>query len=171
MILTLKKQFVLFLERILRVLAFICCSLVSSYLFAESTLPVGCQAVAVQGEAVTLKSKKNKLVFIHNLTNTDLWITHPVTNPSAGAGWTSRLQAGNWSALAVDKPPFILNCIESRPGHEQQVPCEGAIAVCQWSGIKAPDTMQGTFWVGEDKTLDALTAAVGARGFVLPAVK
>lgn len=155
----------------MRLLASFFFLLLSSNIFAESTLPVGCQAVTVQGESVTLKSKKNKLVFIHNLTSSDLWITHPVTEPSASAGWTSRLQPGNWSALAVEKPPFILNCIESRPGHEQQVPCEGAIAVCQWRGVKVPGIEQGTFWAGEDKSLSALTAAIGARGFVLPVAK
>jgi hypothetical protein len=155
----------------MRVIVSFCIVLISSCLFAESTLPVGCQPVAVQGEAVTLKAKKNKLVFIHNLTKFDLWITHPVTEPSASAGWASRLQADNWSALAVDKPSFILNCIESKPGHEQQVPCEGTIAVCQWRGAKMPGNEKGTFWAAEDKSLSALTAAIGARGFVLPIAK
>ncbi len=155
----------------MRVLSSFGLLLISSLLFAESTLPDGCQAIAVQGESVTIKSKKSKLVFIHNLTSADLWITHPVTNPGASAGWTTRLQAGNWSALAVDKPPFELTCIESRPGHEQQVPCEGAIAVCQWKGVKIPSGSEGTFWAGEDMSLAALTAAIGGRGFVLPVPK
>ncbi|RUR20705.1 hypothetical protein ELY21_01070 [Legionella sp. km535] len=155
----------------MRIVFSLCLLFVSACLWAESTLPDGCQAVAVQGESVTLKSKSSKLVFIHNLTSADLWITHPVTNPGASAGWTTRLQAGNWSALAVDKPPFELNCIESRPGHEQQVPCEGAIAVCQWKGVKIPSGSEGTFWVSEDMSLNALTAAVGGRGFKLPVAK
>lgn len=156
----------------MRVLISFCFLLVSSLVLAESTLPAGCQGIAVQGEAVTLKSKKSKLVFIHNLTNTDLWITHPVTNPGASAGWTSRIQAGNWSALTVDKPSFVLNCIESRPGHEQQIPCEGSIAVCQWKGAKIPNAdKNGTFWAAEDMSLQGLTAAVSARGFVVPVAK
>jgi len=153
------------------ILTSLCFLLMTSYVFAESILPVGCQAVAVQGESVTIKAKNSKLVFIHNLATTDLWITHPVTNPSASGGWTSRLQAGNWSALAVDKGPFALNCIESRPGHEQQIPCEGAIAVCQWKGVKMPAKNQSTFWAGEDMSLSALTAAIGSRGFVVPVAK
>lgn len=155
----------------MRILTSICLLLCSGLVLAESTLPEGCQAVMVQGESVTLKSKLNKLVFIHNLSDNDLWITHPVTNPGASAGWTSRIQAGHWSALAVDKPPFELNCIESKPGHEQQVPCEGVIAVCQWQLVKAPIGSQGTYWAAEDMSLSALTAAVGARGFVLPVAK
>ncbi|MBI2785550.1 MAG: hypothetical protein HYX60_04265 [Legionella longbeachae] len=155
----------------MRILVFFCFSLLSFYAVAESTLPKGCQPVTVQGEAVTLKAKAKSLVYIHNLTSVDLWITHPVTNPGASAGWTTRLQGEKWSALALKKGPFILNCIESRPGHEQQVPCEGTIAVCTWKGkgVKIPANKQNsTFWVAEDMSLAALNAAVGARGFVIP---
>lgn len=156
----------------MRVFAFLGCLLVSLGVAAESTLPVGCQAVPVQGEQVTLQGKKSNLYFIHNLTSADLWITHPLTNPSASAGWTTRIQGGNWSALALKKGPFALNCIESRPGHEQQVPCEGQIAVCKWKGVKISKKDQGsTFWVAEDMSVSALTAAVGARGFVIPVPK
>ncbi|WP_115709439.1 hypothetical protein [Legionella sainthelensi] len=158
----------------MRVFVFVYCFLLSFYAAAESTLPSGCQAVTVQGESVTLNTKTNGLFFIHNLTATDLWITHPVTNPSASAGWTTRLKAGNWSALTLKKGPFILNCIESKPGHEQQAPCEGAIAVCQWKakGVKIPaKAKKTTFWVAEDMSLSGVTAAVGARGFVIPVAK
>lgn len=156
----------------MRIVAFLSFLLLSFCAAAESTLPAGCQAVAVQGESVTLQAKNSSLVFIHNLTSSDLWITHPVTNPGASAGWTTRLQGGNWSALALNKGPFALNCIESKPGHEQQAPCKGLIAVCKWKGVKIPDSDKGsTFWAAEDMSLSALTAAVGARGFVIPVAK
>ncbi len=158
----------------MRVYALLSCLLVSFYAVAESTLPAGCQAKTVQGESVTLKTKEAGLFFIHNLTKSDLWITHPLTNPGASAGWTTRLQAGNWSALALNKGAFIVNCVESRPGHEQQMPCEGSIAVCQWNakGVKIPaNAKKTTFWAAEDMSLSGLTAAVGARGFVLPPAK
>lgn len=156
----------------MRVLLAVLSALMSALVCAENTLPVGCQAIRVQGEAVTIKAKHDKLIYIHNLASNDLWITHPVTNPSASAGWSSRLQAGNWSALALDKGPFELNCIESKPGHEQQIPCEGSIVLCQWKGAKFPKSEDpSTFWVAEDMTLAALTAAVGGRGFVLPEPK
>ncbi len=145
--------------------------ILSASVLAESTAPVGCQPIAFKGESVTIQAKKNKLVFINNLSKSDLWITHPVTDPSASAGWTTRLQAGNWSALAVNQGPFVLNCIESKPGHEQQVQCEGAISACQFKDVKSPADGQSTFWVAEDMALPALTTAVGGRGFVLPVAK
>jgi len=152
----------------MRVIAFFCCIVLSSYAVAESTLPTGCQPVTVQGDAVTLQAKKSSLIFVHNITANDLWITHPVTEPSANAGWTTKLQSEGWSALALEKGPFVLNCIESRPGHEQEVPCEGTIAVCKWKKAKIPESAKGTFWASENMSLEALTAAVGAKGFVLP---
>lgn len=138
---------------------------------AESIFPEGCQAVAVQGEGVTIKVKKNKMVFIHNLTQSDLWLTHPIARSTDNPGWTSRVKSGNWSALALLNGPFTLNCIESRPGHEQQIPCEGAIAVCQWKTVKFPVNPEPTYWAAEDMSLAALTASIGGKGYVLPSKK
>lgn len=155
----------------MKVLVSICCFIFCFEAFAESTFPVGCYPLPIKGELVTLKSKKSKLFFIHNLTNADLWITHPVSNEGVSAGWTSRLQADNWSALTVEKSPFTLSCIESKPGHEQQIACEGAIAVCQWKDIKGSAEPKGSYWVSEDMSLASLGAAVGNRGFNLPQPK
>ncbi|MFJ1268527.1 hypothetical protein ACD661_08175 [Legionella lytica] len=143
-------------------------ALSSSVSAAESKLPVGCQPVMVQGNTVTIQADKKALVFIHNITAIDMWVTHPVQNPGASAGWTSRLEGGKWAALSLEKGPFALTCIESRPGHEQQVPCEGTIAVCKWNKVKFPENAQGTFWAAENMSLPALKAAVGGRGYVLP---
>lgn len=140
--------------------------LLSSFTFAESTLPPKCKAVAVVGESVTVQAKKNKLIFIHNITNTDLWITEQSDDTSQ---LTGRLQAGKWSALGQTKGSLSLNCIESRPGHEQQIPCEGSIAVCLWDKADFPPNHErSNFWAGEDQSLPAITATLGAHGFVLP---
>ena len=137
-------------------------------IYAHGSLPKHCQALTVQGETVTIQAPKKGLVFVHNISENDLWITHPVADPSASAGWSTRLQKGKWSALAVDKGDFAINCIESRPGHEQQTLCEDSVAVCLWKKVKIPENQQGYFWVAEDLNLGALKAAVGARGYVLP---
>ena len=138
-----------------------------SAIAGESTLPDGCHALRVHGDTVTVSAKKNKLVFIHNLTDADLWLTHPEAEANPDANLTSRLQAGNWSALFMNKGPFTLNCIESRPGHEQQIPCEGTIALCQWKKVTFPEYAKGIFWATENMSLAALSAAVGAKGFMI----
>lgn len=134
----------------------------------DNTISSSCKPIRVQGETVMLSAKKPLLVMINNLSKSDLWITHPVSEPSASAGWSSRLQAGNWSALALDKDSFELSCIESKPGHEQQVPCSGVISVCEWQ-VNMPAKAAGTYWAGENMALSALTTQLGGRGFELPA--
>lgn len=134
----------------------------------NNTLPSTCKPIRIKEASVNLSAKKPLLVMLHNVSSADLWITHPVSDPSASAGWSSRLQAGNWSALALDKEAFELSCIESKPGHEQQVPCSGVIAVCKWSTVVIPEKEKGTFWAGENMTLSGLVGHLGGRGFKLP---
>ncbi|PJD93094.1 MAG: hypothetical protein CK426_00100 [Legionella sp.] len=143
--------------------------LISIFLYSMNgvavSLPQGCHAVAIKGDALIVEAVHAQLVYIYNHSDADLWLTHPDKEPGLSAGWTSRLQAGHWSALKVAKGPFALTCIESRPGHEQEVPCEGLIMACQWQTVKMSPT-KGTFWAAEDLLLDELNAAVVQRGFV-----
>ncbi len=143
--------------------------LLSGNLFAEGGFPSKCNPLMIDDELVKISADKPSLVMIHNVSVLDLWITHPVSDETANAGWSSHLQAGHWSALALEKGSFELSCIESRPGHEQQVPCKGLLAACQWMPVIQPKAATGTFWAGEDMTLASLKAYVGSRGFQLPA--
>lgn len=148
----------------------LCLGLLSVNSLAQRAFPQGCKPLTVQGDVVTLDVKKGNLVFIHSLAKNDLWLTHPEKEPKgASAGWTTRIQADHWSALALDKPSFALACIESKPGHEQEIPCEGMVAVCQWMKVKIADA--GTFWANEDQPLAELIAALGARGIHIPEAK
>lgn len=137
---------------------------------AATVYPKGCSPLVIKGETVTFEAKKNKMVFIHNSASNDLWITHPSGDQSASAGWSSRLQPNHWSALAIENGVFLVYCIESRPGHEQQVPCEGAIAACEWTSPVFAKDAKGTFWAGEDMSVSELIAALGERGFGLTTI-
>ena len=79
------------------------------------------------------------------------------------------MHAGNWSALVLDGEKFELSCIESRPGHEQQVACSAVLAVCQWPASTLPEKASGSYWAGEDMALSPLTAYIKRHGFVLSA--
>ncbi|MFA5960535.1 MAG: hypothetical protein WC785_08455 [Tatlockia sp.] len=141
----------------------------ASHLFAGSdNLLSSCKPLPINEETAVLAVEKPLLMMIHNLSSSDLWITHPVSEPSASAGWSSRIQAGRWSALALDQDKFELSCIESKPGHEQQVPCSGVIAVCSWSNVTLPAQASNTYWAGENMKLTPLLEHLGRRGFELP---
>jgi hypothetical protein len=131
---------------------------------AEEQNILSCKPIRLKGESTLLSTKKPLLMMIHNLSDADLWITHPVSEASANAGWSSRLQAGNWSALALDISSFELSCIESKPGHEQQVPCSGVISICRWP-VTMPKKSPGTYWAGENMALAGLLGHLGTNGF------
>lgn len=134
---------------------------------AEEVFPARCAPLVVTGDLVVLPAAKSMVTMIHNLSSTDLWITHPVSDPNMSAGWSSHLQAGNWSALILDDTQFELSCIESRPGHEQQVACSSVLAVCQWPASSLPEKSHETYWAGEDMSLSPLIAYIKRRGFIL----
>lgn len=146
----------------------LCLSLLSMNVAAKEMLPAGCNPVLVQDNSLTLTAKANELFMLHNLSDIDLWLTHPISDPSASAGFSSRLQGDHWSALAIDVESFEISCIESKPGHEQQVSCANVLAVCKLSDVSIPKKLSGTFWAGENMSLSELTAYVGRRGFVIP---
>jgi len=141
----------------------------SNLLYADDNLPASCQPLVVQGETIKLSAKQPMVILIHSLAEGDLWLNHPIADVGASAGWSSQLNAGNWTALALNKEDFELSCIESKPGHEQQVPCEGMLAACEWPTVRMPAQLKGTFWAGENMTLPALLVHLGGRGFGLPA--
>lgn len=136
---------------------------------AEEVLPARCTPVVVSGELVIVPVTRSTVTMIHNLSSTDLWVTHPVSDPGASANWSSHLQAGHWSALVSNDEKFELSCIESRPGHEQQVACSSVLAVCQWGATALPQKASDTWWAAEDMKLHSLIAYIKRRGFVLAA--
>ena len=141
----------------------------SSLVWGQNNAPASCHPLLVSGQSVVLSAKRPVLVLIHNLSEGDLWITHPVADPGASAGFNSQLMAEKWSALVVDKQSFELSCIESKPGHEQQIPCEGQLAVCKWPSVKITSKQIGTYWAAENMNWSDLTTYLGGRGFSLPA--
>ena len=136
---------------------------------AEEVFPSRCTPLVIEGDLVIVPAAKSTVTMIHNLSSTDLWVTHPVTDPSASAGWSSHLQAGNWSALVLNDKKFELSCIESKPGHEQQVPCSSVVAVCLWQASSLPQKASDTSWAAEDMMLSPLIAYIKRHGFVLAA--
>jgi len=135
---------------------------------SEEMFPAACKAFAITGENLRIPAGNLRVLMIHSLSAFDVWITHPASEENFDSGWSSRLQGNQWSALALDKTSIELTCVESRPGHEQHVSCEHALAVCEWPITSRPEHTHGVFFAGENLPLSALTASIGRRGFELP---
>lgn len=131
-------------------------------------LPKSCNLVGITSDNLTLKGQKERLVFIHNISETDLYLSH-ISNddPGAQAGWTSRINKNKWSVLKLDKTELSFQCVEYRPGHEQQTSCQNKLSVCQIIPAEKPTNDSGNYWVAENLTLSKLLQAVSSRGFQL----
>ena len=136
--------------------------------FAKEVLPSGCVPKAIDSNEAILYTNNTSFFMIHNISEHDLWLTHPVVEPSASAGFSSNIKANKWSAFVLVEPSFKISCVETKPGHEQQVPCADVIALCEFPNIAIPQNLYATFWAGENMSLAELIAYVGRRGFVLP---
>ena len=114
-------------------------------------------------------SSKDSLYLFHNISDTDYWLNHPVTeNPGASAGWASNLSAGKWSALAISgnqkSDTFEMTCSTMADnGKITYLDCEEVIKTCR---INNPDfgKNNGSYWVAEDKPLDELLEIIKSRG-------
>lgn len=128
---------------------------------AKNNFPASCKPILIKKESFLVGDSKPQLILINNRAKTDIWITHPVEDPSTSAGWSTRLEPEKWAALTVDKPSFELTCIESTPGHEQQIPCINTVAACQWPTLPSSQKNVGTLWAAENLSLSNLLERLG----------
>lgn len=136
--------------------------------YANDALPHGCHSIAVTQATVTLPKSPSSLILMNNVSEMDLWITHPISEPNASSGWSSRLQTNHWSALALGDEAFELSCIESKPGHEQQISCSGSLVICEWPGLKGTDSQKMPYWAAENMPLSELLSSLSQKGFKIP---
>ncbi len=142
--------------------------IVSGLAHALDKLPSGCSQLTVQENDLQLVAKKPTVFLLYNQSMQNIWLTHPSNKASMSAGWSSPLDAGKWSAFFTDKPTFELSCVESKPGHEQQVPCANLIIACTWNTMQIPAQNKGAFWIAENYDQDALLSYMGNHDYPLP---
>lgn len=151
-----------------KIFIFLCSMMYLLSAYAQDIFPYGCKPVVLSGDSILIQPELKGLVMLHNLSKTDIWITGYGKNKTGVV--SNKIAPGLWSALSVDKVSLRLNCIESRPGHEQHIACLAALAVCEWPSLSRPEDAKDVFWGGENKALGPLTAYLGRLGFVLPSV-
>ena len=135
--------------------------------YAQEIYPKNCVPWPVKEAQPTYIAAQPVVLLIHNLSSNDLWITQPLSDRGAQAGFSSLLQAGKWSALVLSQgnEKQNLKCIESIPGHEQEISCTNVLAICQWLKPKFPEQSSGVFWGGENMNLAPLQAYLARQGY------
>lgn len=157
---------------IIRCMLFIILAFITTMVNAELPASISCKSIAISDEASIPSVDKPTLILIHNLSKLDLWLT-PILSKSESneeIEEASRLEKGHWSALTLNGTALKLNCVESVPGHEQMVPCTGAISICRSTFSKIPKNLD-KLWIGENMVLATLIEYLGSRGFELNSSK
>lgn len=131
-------------------------------------LPQNCHLVSIKSENMNLKGQKERLIFIHNMSKMDLYLSHiSKDDPGVQAGWTSRINKNKWNVLKLGKKEMTFQCVEFKPGHEQQISCQNILSVCQIVPAEKPVNDKGNYWVAENQSLSKILETVSSRGFQL----
>lgn len=135
----------------------------------ENTPPAGCAGTGFRQEdgQVILNAgsaDREGIFLLQNVSGAAFQVTHPVKNVGASAGWTSEIGPGRWSAFAAEGEDFALSCMQLTDGDMKTLPCEKVLKVCELPDPKMPADLSGSFWVSEDKELNALLEDVKSRG-------
>jgi hypothetical protein len=136
---------------------------------ASDKLPENCTRAGFEyrGDSVTLNTGKQPsqgLYLLNNISDSDYWVTHPVKDPGASAGWTSDINPGNWSAFTANIPGFELTCVKTGQSSMETLSCEKVLKVCRISNPVFKPDMSGNYWVSEDKPLGAVLDEIKSRG-------
>ena len=132
--------------------------------FPENCTPAGFE---YRGNSIVLNTDTQSsqgLYLLNNTSDSDYWITHPVKDPGASAGWTSDINPGNWSAFTVNIPGFELTCMKTGQSSMETLPCEKVLKVCRISKPSFKPDMSGNYWVSEDKPLGTVLDEIKGRG-------
>lgn len=136
---------------------------------SDNALPPGCveSGFKEDGGEVVLNpgtADKQGLFLLHNVSGETFQVTHPVSNGTASAGWTSEIGPGRWSAFAASSEDFKLSCMQFADGSMKNLPCEKVLKVCELPNPKMPPDLSGSFWVSEDKNAEGVLAEIKSRG-------
>lgn len=105
------------------------------------------------------------LYLLNNISEDTIYMNHePKDNPGASAGWSTELAAGNWTAISISEENFAFTCGKMVPGRFQEVPCSGELDVCKFTKAGFSEKAKGSYWVSENKTLDATLETIKSRG-------
>lgn len=139
------------------------CALCSSMALAnkQATLsyPPNCKPVAFhfEGKQVVLKgpvAPTKQIVYLFNNSGTASYFLNQATGKegSASAGWTSKIDPGQWSAIVVARNNFKWACQDLVPGKTNEITCKSVLHVCQFQG--KPNLLNsGDYWLSENKSL------------------
>lgn len=114
---------------------------------------------------------RQRVYLINNVADYIVVINKVTNRTGMNAGWVTRLDAGNWSALAMDGDDTSFNCMARRevPPSMGYVSCAEALKVCMVAPAQG-NTNGGSYWIAENQDLSTVMQKMKEKG-LLPVVK
>ncbi|MDP3560282.1 MAG: hypothetical protein Q8R79_08060 [Legionellaceae bacterium] len=131
---------------------------------AAQPLPNHCTPIVIEGEFLSFDTQKPGVFLLHNISNYQVWLTRVNTHEEQQS---SELSPDKWTTIVIKDRKLEYQCIESSPGHEQEMPCQLMLMACQWSKGSIPSTVTHSMLALENETLAQTRSILGSRGFHL----
>jgi hypothetical protein len=140
---------------------------------SNTDFPEGCVSKNYEYEdnnlILDINPTEQNLFLFHNISDTDYWVNHPVKkDPGVSAGWASKLNAGQWSALAIyqnsNSENFAISCeIPGKDGELTYHDCKDVLQTCVIEKAEFKTGDKGSYWVSENKSLAELVKEIKSR--------
>ena len=142
---------------------FIVFYLISTCIFAQSSLPDGCKSLKVAQPQVKLYGREQTGYFILNKSGNAMFIS-----AFNSASLLEKLDSNRWSVLTITKGQEVtFSCIEIKPGSEQKISCQDQLRICQVKLFAQDKRRSKTVWLSENKTLEEISDELTIKQIVL----
>jgi hypothetical protein len=105
----------------------------------------------------------HRVFLIHNSTSGAIVINQlNTTGAMGGAGWTSKIDANQWSALAMSQSNLALNCESFSPPYYRMMDCSTGLSVCSYQS----KGNTGSFWIVENTSFPNVIKTLKQRKII-----
>jgi len=124
-------------------------------------------ASVINHNELILDTKDQQWFILHNDTDQTVWLNAVINNPSASAGWGSKLDPNMYSLLALNAKQLQFTCGLLLQLKFAVVPCQRYLDVSQILSTSENKPVVGSYWVVENTSLNSLREQAAERGILL----
>lgn len=113
-----------------------------------------------------LFGKGSRVYLFQNTSKKTVLLDHYLpSDPGVSAGGSSMLLPRHFSAIVLDRSPFVMSCQLKKLASYQKASCKQLIRVRTVPMLKGKRAIRGSFWIAENMSCSALKARMQRRGF------
>lgn len=151
------------MKQIVLLMSFIFCNTLA---FAGQSAYDTAQTAIVKSE-IRLNAQGQQWFIFHNDSAQTIWLNAVIKNPSASAGWSSKIDPKKYSLLALSDKDLQFTCGELNQQKFSVVACDKYLHIAQILSTAQEKSVVGSYWVVENASLDSLRQKVASKDMIL----